>query len=377
MGIFTAQRICKMHTSRDHERERETLDELLKALGEIPHIRLSINSVKRPMVRSSYVLDAEVDMSIADKDIKLLIEIKRAVYPRDIRQILWQLDYARNEHAHGRFEAVPFVAAESISVGARELLRAENIGFFDAGGSLFVPARGAYLYVDKPVPRTLEKSVRSLFTGKRSQVLHALLIRHGNWFGVTELAQLAEVSPATASETLTALDRMEWVSARGQGPAKERRLSDPAGLLNEWCAQIMASRRSIIRQRYYVPGGESSRLAHRLAELCEDAGVEYALTQEAAAQAYAPFLSSISRVACRMVPSTAASAVMARLEARVVSEGANLDIIETKSHSEFLFKEQKDALWLASPVQVYLDLLRGDGRSRDMAEHLRKEILGI
>ncbi|MER9132581.1 MULTISPECIES: hypothetical protein [unclassified Mesorhizobium] len=49
----------------------------------------------------------------------------------------------------------------------------------------------------------------------------------------------------------------------------------------------------------------------------------------------------------------------------------------TKSHSEFLFKEQKDALWLASPVQVYLDLLRGDGRSRDMAEHLRKEILGI
>ncbi len=138
----------------------------------------------------------------------------------------------------------------------------------------------------------------------------------------------------------------------------------------------MASRRSLVRQRYYVPGGESG-LAHRIAELCEFAGVEYVLTQEMAAQAYAPFLSNISRVACRMTPGKATTAVMASLEARVVSEGANLDVIETKSHSEFLFREQRDGLWLASPVQVYLDLLRGDGRSRDMAEHLRKETLGI
>jgi hypothetical protein len=366
-----------MSTASDHEREREILDGLLKALGELPHAHASVAQVQRHVARSSYVLDAEVDLSIAGQDVRLLIEVKRAIYPRDIRQILWQLTHARNEYAHGFREAIPLVAAESISTGARELLRAENIGFFDAGGSLFVPARGIYLYVDRPVPKTVEKSVRSLFTGKRSQVLHALLARPRDWFGVKELAQLAEVSPATASETLTALDRMEWVSARGQGPAKERCLSDPASLLNEWRTQILASRRSLVRQRYYVPGVESSILAHRLAELCEDNEVEYAITQEAAAQAYAPFLSSISRVACRMVPSRAATTVMARLEARVVSEGANLDIIETKSRSEFLFKEHKDALWLASPLQVYLDLLRGDGRSRDMAEHLRKEVLGI
>jgi hypothetical protein len=78
-----------------------------------------------------------------------------------------------------------------------------------------------------------------------------------------------------------------------------------------------------------------------------------------------------------MAPGKAADEIIARLDARVVSEGANLDIIETKSRGEFLFKELKGSLWLASPVQVYLDLLRGDGRSRDMAEHLRKEVLGI
>jgi DNA-binding transcriptional ArsR family regulator len=366
-----------MDQTRGLGHERATIDSLMEALRALPHAHASIASVQRPVAGASYTLDAEVDLSIADRDVLLLIEVKKAVYPRDIRQILWQLAQARDEQAHAAREAVPLVAAESISAGARELLRAEGIGFFDTGGSLFVPAKSIYLFVDKPVPKTLEKSVRSLFTGKRSQVLHALLVRHQDWFGVTELAHLAEVSPATASETLTALARMEWVSARGQGPSKERRLSDPSSLLNEWRTQIMAARRSLVRQRYYAPGGETSALAHRLAELCDSAGIEYALTQEAAAQAYAPFLSSISRVAFRMTPGKAATTVMASLGARVVSEGANLDVIETKSHSEFLFRQQKGALWLASPVQVYLDLLRGDGRSRDMAEHLRKESLGI
>ena len=75
--------------------------------------------------------------------------------------------------------------AESLSPGAKEMLRAERIGYFDSGGSLFVPAAGAYIYIDKPAPKTLEKSVRSLFSGRRAQVLYALLVNHEAWFGVT------------------------------------------------------------------------------------------------------------------------------------------------------------------------------------------------
>ena len=61
----------------------------------------------------------------------------------------------------------------------------------------------------------------------------------------------------------------------------------------------------------------------------------------------------------------------------VVTEGANLAIIETKSTGELLFREQVDGVWLASPVQVYLDLLRGEGRAKEMAEHLRREMMGF
>ena len=68
---------------------------------------------------------------------------------------------------------------------------------------------------------------------------------------------------------------------------------------------------------------------------------------------------------------------LAALGARLVTEGANLAVIETKSTGDLLFRERMDGLWLASPIQIYLDLLRGEGRAKEMAEHFRKERIGF
>jgi len=51
--------------------------------------------------------------------------------------------------------------------------------------------------------------------------------------------------------------------------------------------------------------------------------------------------------------------------------------LQCRSPGELLFRERISDAWLASPVQVYLDLLRGEGRAKEMAEHLRKERLGF
>jgi hypothetical protein len=34
-------------------------------------------------------------------------------------------------------------------------------------------------------------------------------------------------------------------------------------------------------------------------------------------------------------------------------------------------------IWLANPIQIYLDLLRGEGRAKEMAEHLRQDKIGF
>jgi len=363
----------------DSERfERETVERLVEVLGELPESHV-LPAEMQWNGGPNWRADARINLQLGGKQYALLVEVKKSIYPRDAQQVLWQMQrYAQELGIRDRKAlVVPILAAQSISPGAKELLRSEHCGYFDGGGSLFIPARGAYIYIDRPPPKTLEKSIRSLFRGKRSQVLQALLLHHEEWFGVKELAELAAVSPATASETLSSLERFEWLSVRGQGPSKERLLSEPGALLDEWVKRITSATRRLTYSRFYVPGGKPDEIADRLAHACARLDLSYAFTQEFAAQIYAPFLTSVSRVSCRLALGPRAGRLYEELDARPVEEGANLDIIETRSSGELHFKEHVGTLWLASPVQVYLDLQRRGGRGKDAAEHLRRERLGF
>jgi hypothetical protein len=357
--------------------ERQLIAHFVDALRELPEVEADLDYQEPVGKRGDHGYDAQVHLHVGGKSFVLLLEAKKSVFPRDVRQVIWHLRAA----SHGRSAApgdkpLSLLVAESISPGAKELLRNERVGYYDSGGSLYLPAPGAYLYIEKPPPKALTKSVRTLFTGRRAQVLHALLTKHQRWFGVTELAQQAMVSPATASQVLTELERFDWLDVRGQGPGKERYLREPAALLDAWAKQLATIRPPTLR-RYYVPGTKAGTLATRLGQVLDTHDVQYAVSHEAAAQRYAPFLSNVSQVRVRVLIGANADAAIGDLDARVVNEGANLGVIEAKSSGELLFRERVDGLWLASPVQIYLDLLRGEGRSKEMAEHFRKERIGF
>lgn len=357
--------------------ERQLITRFVEALRELPEVEADLEHWESPGTHGNRGYDAQVDLHVADKSFVLLIEAKKAVFPRDVRQVIWQLREASHGRPAGQGQApLPLLVAESLSPGAKELLRSERVGYYDSGGSLYLPAPGAYLYIDKPPPKALVKSVRTLFTGRRAQVLHTLLVKHENWFGVTKLAQQAMVSPATASQVLTELERFDWLVARGQGPGKERHLREPAALLDAWAKQLATIRPPPVR-RYYVPGMKADTLATRIGQVFDTHEVQYAVSHEAAAQRYAPFISHVSQVRVRVLIGANADAAIGDLDARVVNEGANFGVLEAKSLGELLFREQIDGLWLASPIQIYLDLLSGEGRSKEMAEHFRKERIGF
>jgi hypothetical protein len=357
--------------------EQQLIARFIEALRELPEVQADLDHREPIGKHGDRGYDAQVDLHVAGKSFVLLLEAKKAVFPRDVRQVIWQLRASshRRPTEHGD-EPLALLVAESISPGAKELLRSERVGYYDSGGSLYLPASGAYLYVDRPPPKALTKSVRTLFTGRRAQVLHALLLRHQSWFGVTELAQQAMVSPATASQVLTELERFDWLESRGQGPSKDRHLREPAALLDAWAKQLATIRPPALR-RYYVPGTKAETLAARMGRAFDAHDVQYEVSHQAAAQRYAPFLSNVSQVRVRVLIGANADAAIGDLDARVVNEGANLGVIEAKSPGELLFREQMDGLWLASPIQIYLDLLRGEGRSKEMAEHFRKERIGF
>ena len=357
---------------------RRLLDQFLEALQALPQMRVETKPAAPAGSRPDQSHDAEVRLRAGGKAVTLLVEVRKELFPRDARQVLWRL----KELGDGRSglpqagDCMPVLVVEALSPGAKDLLRNEGVGYFDSGGSLFLPAPGAYLYVDKPPSKAPSRSVRSLFAGRRARVLHALLMRHKDWFGVTALAAQAQVSPATASQALAELERFDWLESRGSGPRKQRYLCEPAALLDEWTRQLAAMRPPALR-RYYVPGVQVDGLVEKIDDVFTAHAVDYALTHEAAGQRYAPFLSRYSQVRCRVLMSAAADRAIDELGARSVNEGFNFAVIEAGSAGDLLFRQRVGGSWLASAVQVYLDLLRSEGRAKELAEHLRREEIGF
>ncbi len=357
--------------------DRQLIERFIEALSELPEVEAGHGNSESASQQGDRNQESHVDLHVAGKSFTLNIKAKKAVFPRDVRLAIWQFREASLGRPKGRAEeSLSVLVAESISPGAKELLKSEGVGFYDSGGSLYLPAPGAYLYIDKPPPKALAKSALGLFSGRRAQVLHALLVRHQVWFGVTDLAKLAMVSAATTSQVLTELEHYDWLETRGQGPSKERHLHQPAALLDAWTKQIAAIGAPTLR-RYYVPAIKADELGIKFAEIFNVHNVQYAISHELAAQFQTPFLSNVSQVRAVVLTGADTAAAINALGARVVSEGSNLAIIEAKYPGELLFRERVGDLWLASPIQIYLDLLRGEGRSKEMAEHFRKERIGF
>lgn len=359
-----------MPPDRLDQTEGQLVNQLVETLRALPGGAAGIAHAEPARRLREPGYDARIDAHLGGKPVTLLVEAKKTVYPRDVHQVLWRLKSLASGGESSTL--VPVLAAGSLSPGARELLRTEGVGYFDSGGSLYLPVTGAYVFIDKPPPKGPASTMRSLFTGRRAQAIHALLVQRDQWMGVKDLAAVSLVSPATASEVLTELEKFDWIDTRGQGPSKERHLRDPRALLDAWATQVVAGRAPALR-RYFVPGAKADALVDRAASAFEARDVSYAVSHEAAAQRYAPYLSNVGQVRCRLLATSAADDALADMGARVVNEGANFAVIEVKSSGDLLFRERVGNAWLASPIHVYLDLLKGEGRAKEMAEHLRKQ----
>jgi hypothetical protein len=326
-------------------------------------------------------LDAVVTASLSGHTFTLLLEVKRTVFPRDVYQMLHQLDYVKNT-IHQPFHEVegtvlPVLVAESISQGAQDILKRENVAFFDSGGSMFLSHDGTYIDFIRPPPAAQTRLVRNLYSGARARVLTALLLEREHWFSVTEVVDKAQVSLGTASETLKAMEDLEWVRVEGSGPNKTRRVLNPGEILDSWGNHAKGAAKYRRVRRYYVPYLGSEDLARHLDHHLVRNDIMYAFTGEYAAQHYTPYLTQVSQIRARLVWDANAEHAMRELDARAVAEGANFAVLEVPSPADLLYREHHDpdSYWFANPIQIYLDLLGTEGRAKDMAKFFREQLI--
>lgn len=350
--------------------ERGLIDKLVETLADIPSAY--IDNEHRHRTPDSGI-DATIEMVIDGRPISLIVEVKSSGFPRDVREAVWRLRDRHRGATPNIAEAVPVFVSETVSPGARDVLRRERIGYFDDSGSLHIPAHGAFILIERPLAKRQKRTINSVFQGRRAQIVHAAWVTPDEWFGVHELAEQAKVSPATASQTLIEMERRDWVEARGSGPAKERRLSDRTALLDAWSEYQRTTKPAPMRH-YYVPGGQVAQVLAKLQEAAREVGADYEVTGQVAGQAYSPYMTRISQIQCR-IGADRIGELMSAIDARSVNEGWNLSVIEVEGQGDFAFSKQIDGVWMADPLQVYLDLLQGGGRAREFAEHFRREKL--
>ena len=318
---------------------------------------------------------AIIKTMIGDRVLFFVAETRGDVYPRDAREVVWQLKRYHQDLKPANRHYVPMILANSVSDGARAFLQEEHVSYHDLSGSLYVQAEDVYILIERPKPKRAKRRDVGVFRGSRAQVLHSLFARMGEWVTGTEIAKQAGVSPATVSQTFIELERRDWLEVRGEGPAKRRRLSRPDALLDAWRESILNGPKAK-RTRYYVPRMNPEEMVKQIEQEAPYANIDLEFTGQFAAQSYTPFLSNVPDLAVRVRGKRACEMLLSSLNARKVSEGANLIVIDASSNKlSRASSEDGEERWLASPLQVYLDLLEDHGRSREMAEHLRSQKL--
>lgn len=318
--------------------------------------------------------DVVMQITIGDRELSIVAETRGDVFPRDAREVVWQLKQYQKQLASSNRSFVPMIIARSVSEGARSFLRDEHVAYHDLSGSLYIGVGDTFVLIDKPKSKRAKRKDVNVFKGTRAQVLHALFARYGQWASGAEIADEAGVSTATVSQTLKDLERRDWLQVKGEGPAKRRRLFRPDALLDAWRDSILA-RPATKRSRYYVPRMKPEDMIHKIQSENDYDDYDLEITGQFAAQSYAPFLTNVSDLAVRVRDKRSREWLLVVLGAREVSEGANLTVIDANTNKLSCGMSDDDDRLVASPLQVYLDLLEDHGRSKEMAEHLRSQKL--
>lgn len=320
-------------------------------------------------------LDCLLQLRTPAGDRLLAIEMKRDAYPRDIRDAVWQLESFRKDQPAAT-DLILMVAALHLSDGAKETLRHHGIAYFDAGGTLFLKHQDWFIDIQRPSKPAARRSAVPLFTAAREQVVHALLHAKDQYLSGLELAELSETSTYTVSTVLNELERLEWLASQGSGRTLRRKVSRPGELLDAW-AEAWRQRRDTRSRWYFYSQNPESALAQVAERLDHSSRTEGVFTGAAAANLVDSHLTRTDIVDLIITPSRAEDYVNL-LGLKSVDKGANLNLIE-RTGASLLFTQPAPipGAVFASPFILYLDLLDGKGRNKELAAQLRQHHLKI
>jgi hypothetical protein len=320
------------------------------------------------------VFDLAITCELAGWPARLLVRGQAHGYPRDVRNALWKVAAARN--LEQPVPDLPMIAAPAITAASRKLLRAGHVGYYDAGGSLFVELPGATFQVDRLAPRENRRVLTNPYRGSSARVLETLLDAPERVWHLDDLAGEAYVSVSTAHQVCSFLEARGWMRKEGRGPRATRMLAQPGALLDAWAEAHSLGIYDL--RRYAHPTVGSWEAFHRLSEAFWRCRIHYGLTLQCGLQ--------VRELIRRAAPELDGLPIAALVEASPrlneatelaglapAEEGATVHLYVTPERWPRLGSPPRTHHSYVSDIQLYLDLRAWSQVGRQLARGLRHQ----
>jgi len=335
-------------------------DSLRACLQRVPF--LEIDSLERGLNLGDAPMDIVADVRVAKQRQRLAIEVKSSGQPRVARTAAYRLARVleSNPGLYGVF------AAPYISPRTAEICVQEKIGYLDLAGNCRLTFGQVYIEQQgSPNPFAQKRDLRSLYSPKAARVLRVLLTDPKKPWRVQALAEEAEVSLGQVSNVKRLLEDREWLGSSEAGLL----LKDPRSLLVEW-AENSNYRKNVSRNYYTLKS--IAEIEADLANACEEESIQYALTGFSGAARYAP---SVRYQRAMAYVSRDVESIAKILSLKEVTSGANVTLFIPYDEGVLYGARPIDRMCIASPVQVYLDLLGVKGRGEEAAKAILDEVI--
>jgi hypothetical protein len=340
--------------------EKKVETALRTCLEKVPFIK--IKNIKKESGRDGKKPDLLVKLVLSGKERYIVGEVKTSGQPRFAReavnQLLRYLDMFPG--SYGVFIA-PYISPE-----AAEICSKENIGYLDFSGNCFLCFEQVYIENSgKPNLFAKRRDLRSLYSPKAERVLRVLLNNSKRMWKVKNLADEAEVSLGQISNVKKLLEDREWLKIESDGFS----LDKPEKLLSEW-AENYRFRKNQVRDFYSMK--DIPEIEDALANFCQSKGVKYALTGFSGAARLAP---AVRYKRAFVYIEGSEETLASQLDLKKVTSGANVTLLIPYDEDVFYKSRQIDGISVASPVQIYLDLIGFRGRGEEAANAILEEII--
>lgn len=340
------------------QKAREAIRE---CFDEVPFIQIKQINEKRTNAESSpdFVLRLKTP-PYGEKTI--VVEIQSSGQPRLARIIINKISSATDyPDSYGVFVA-PFIS-DNTSI----LLREHGMGYVDLAGNCFISFHGVHIHKKgKANPFLTKRRLGSLYEAKASRVIRVLLSDPRRPWQLKTLAEEAQISLGHAHNVKQELADREWIKAEPNGI----RLLEPAALLKDWSEHYNYLQN---KSHHFYSLCSLSELEHNMADACRELGIRYALSAFSGAARVAPFV-RYHRITAYVDGHVAALSRL--LELKQVTSGENVTLLIPYDFGVFYHSREIDAVRIASPIQIYLDLIASPGRGEEAAAFLyEKEII--